>query len=74
MSKYWSAFSSTAKIFPLGWKIADFLDERGGEKPIWQKTPFGWKHTSQRVKRIFYVKKLPQYHSRVFKLLKQKRR
>ncbi len=72
MAKYWSTFRDGIRAFPIGWRIEEFVLTRG--KPNWLKTPFGWKHTSQRVKRIFYIEKLPQYHSQVFKLLKCKRR
>lgn len=72
MKKYWTTFRDDIRAFPPGWRIGEFVLTRG--KPNWLKTPFGWKHTSQRVKRIFYVERLPQYHSRFFKFLRNRRR
>jgi len=70
---YWYCFRDKIRTSPLHWRIGDFIVERG-QKPTWEKTPNGWKNTSERVKRIYFISKLPQYHSRLFRLLKQKRR
>jgi hypothetical protein len=70
-----SSFAWKIRIHPQHWRIETFVLNRGNRRiRKFKPTPSGWKYTSARVQRIYVVNRLPWYHSRFFKFLRDRRR